>query len=228
MKPTFKAIQQFPRAYYEVNFPWINIEEQLDRKRPPIVLEPDYQRGHVWSEDKQTAFVEYGLMGGESSMLLTANCPGWQRDYKGPYELVDGLQRVTAVRRFMRGEIKAFGYTIKEYDDEMSWSQPTFRWRVLSLPTRAEVLKLYLLLNDGGVVHSRKEIERVKVLLSAETDSTTVSWYSSQGSATRSTATFYSRAEAEQELHRYESIPWSCALIGGEETKTRSPRKARR
>lgn len=171
-KPTFREIPQFPRAGYEVNVPWATIEEHLDRPRScSITLEPDYQRGHVWTESQQSAFVEYGLMGGESSMVITTNCPGWMQDFRGPYELVDGLQRITAVRRFLAGEIKAFGHLFTEYGDEICWSGPSFRWRVLSLPTRKEVLKLYLLLNDGGVVHSPQEIERVRALLASETTS---------------------------------------------------------
>lgn len=39
---------------------------------------------------------------------------------------------------------------------------------MLDLSTRAEVLKLYLLLNSGGVVHSTEEIARVRKLLERE------------------------------------------------------------
>ncbi len=167
--PTFRQIPQFPRAGYEVNVGWSTLEEHLRRERgPKLELEPDFQRGHVWSEQQQISYVEYGLMGGESSMVITANCPGWMTSFKGPYQLIDGLQRITAVCRFLRGEITAFGHKISEYADEMCWSGPSFRWRVMSLPTRREVLKLYLLLNDGGVVHSPQEIERVRALLASE------------------------------------------------------------
>jgi hypothetical protein len=165
---SFKAIPQFPKAGYEVNVFWGSLLKYVQRMDPPFVMEPDYQRGHVWSRDQQIAFVEFGLMGGESSMIITTNCPGWMRDFRGPYELIDGLQRVTAVLAFLRGEIPAFGSTIGEYEEELSLLGPSFRWRVLNLPTRKEVLKLYLLLNSGGVVHSREEIDRVRKLLDKE------------------------------------------------------------
>lgn len=166
--PRFEDIPQFPRAGYEINVTWGSLEEYLDRRDIPFVMEPDYQRGHVWSKQQQTAFVEYGLMGGESAMVITTNCPGWMNDFRGPYELVDGLQRVTAVLRFLRGEIPAFGCRIGQYEDRLTLMGPSFRWRVLSLPTRTEVLKLYLILNSGGVVHSPKEIARVRSLLERE------------------------------------------------------------
>ena len=170
--PRFRDIPQFPRAHYEIALPWSELVEWLDkqeaRRLAPLNTSPDYQRGHVWSEAQQTAFVEYALMGGESSMALTANCPGWMNDWRGPYELVDGLQRLTAALRFLRGEIPAFGARIAEYADKIRMDEPSFRWRVLNLPTRAEVLKLYLLMNSGGVVHSPEEIARVRALLEKE------------------------------------------------------------
>lgn len=171
-KPRFSAIPKLPRAYYENPVPWRGVDKTLEDMRAealaPFVMEPDFQRGHVWTEAQQVAFVEYGLMGGESSMVLTTNCPGWMGDFRGPWVLVDGLQRLTAVLRFVRGEIPAFGHRVGEYGDRIH-SDVVFRLRVCELPTRAEVLKLYLLMNAGGVVHSPEEIARVRGLLEKET-----------------------------------------------------------
>jgi len=55
---------------------------------------PDFQRGHVWDDAKSIAYVEFCLKGGVSARTLFFNCPGWQN--KGPMQLVDGLQRLTA------------------------------------------------------------------------------------------------------------------------------------
>ncbi|MGK3981241.1 DUF262 domain-containing protein [Sorangium sp. So ce118] len=167
----FRDIPQFPRAGYSVHVGWDYLEEHIANATSdagPFVMCPDYQRGHVWTEVQQVAFVEYALMGGETSMVITTNCPGWQRGYEGPYELVDGLQRVTAALRFMRDEIPAFGARFSEYTDRLRM-MVRFEWRVLNLPTRAEVLRLYLLMNSGGVVHSPEEIARVRALLEKET-----------------------------------------------------------
>jgi hypothetical protein len=161
-----RDIPQLPRAGYRIDVSWDRLEEHLARDRDiPINLEPDYQRGHVWTDEQRIAFVEYGLMGGETSMAITTNCPGWMQDFRGPYEVVDGLQRITAVRMFMRSEIPAFGILYREYEDRLHQCGPSFSWRVLALPTRPEVLRLYLLLNSGGVVHSPEEISRVRALL---------------------------------------------------------------
>lgn len=167
--PRFQDIPQFPRSGYRITVDWTYLEQHLEQQDPVINLEPDYQRGHVWTKSQRVAFVEYGLMGGESGMNILTNCPGWMGDFRGPYEVVDGLQRITSVRMFLNNEIKAFGHYKKEYTDKMRGLGGTcFHWQVFSLPTRAGVLNLYLLHNAGGVVHSPKEIARVRALLEAE------------------------------------------------------------
>lgn len=161
----FRDIPQFPSAGYTIDIEWGYVEKYVSDADLSLIMEPDYQRGHVWSDAQRIAFVEYGLMGGESSMVITTNCPGWMGDWRGPFELVDGLQRLTAVLKFMRNELPAFGHYRREYTDNMRGSCCRFKWRVLNLPTRAEVLNLYLLMNSGGVVHSPEEITRVRGLL---------------------------------------------------------------
>jgi hypothetical protein len=163
----YRDIPQIPRASYTASVDWSELPRHLAKSDPALVLEPDYQRGHVWDDAQRTAFVEYGLMGGEAGMAITTNCPGWMADFRGPYELIDGLQRVTAVMSFLRGEIPAFGRMVGDYTGRMP-SGLYFQWGIMCLPTRAQVLKQYLLLNAGGIAHSASEIARVRALLDAE------------------------------------------------------------
>lgn len=172
MSMKFSDIPQFPRADYEVTVEWRDLERHiawLDKDRV-FLANPDYQRGHVWTDAQRSAFVEYGLMGGESSMVITTNCAGWVTGEDAPVELLDGLQRVTAVRMFYRNELRAFGHLCSEFEGRARMTQGSFKWRVLSLRTRADVLKQYLLMNAGGVVHSPEEIARVRKLLEKETN----------------------------------------------------------
>ena len=82
--------------------------------------------------------------------------------------LVDGLQRITAVRRFMNNEIPAFGGYCRDYKDRPDRMSTGFLMVVNRLETRAEVLRWYLELNTEGVVHSDEEIRRVRQLLRKE------------------------------------------------------------
>lgn len=161
-------IPQFPRAHYEVDIPWCCLEEQLERWSKHYILtdDPDYQRAHVWTEDQQRAYVEYVLAGGEVARAITWNSPGWSAGDAKTIELVDGKQRLAAVRRFLAGDLAAFGMHHSP-DDVLGLAGPSFRFRVCSL-VREDVLRLYLNINAGGTPHTADELARVRALLDAE------------------------------------------------------------
>jgi len=162
-----------PSGVYSITLSWKHLEWQLDEwARLPggLDLAPDFQRGHVWSEAQQIAFVEFGLRGGleYSSDTLLFNCADWPRECRKPIQIVDGLQRLTAVRRFLRNEIPAFGTLMHDYEEELHAMSPRFRVNVNNLPTKADVLRWYLDLNTGGTAHTDEEIARVTALLNEE------------------------------------------------------------
>lgn len=169
-KPRFQHIPRFPHCNYRVDVAWTYLEDHINRDLDDLSLDldPDFQRGHVWTEEQQVAYVEYILRGGTSGKELYFNCPGWSRGFRGPYVIVDGKQRLHAVRRFMRGEIPAFGYTVDQYADHPDILVARFSWNIAALDTRAEVLAWYLNFNSGGSVHSQEELERVRELLRKE------------------------------------------------------------
>lgn len=82
--------------------------------------------------------------------------------------LVDGLQRLTAFIKFLNNEIPIFGTYYKDFEDRPRMSNDMLKFNVNDLQTRAEVLRWYIEMNSGGVVHSDKEIERVKEMLRQE------------------------------------------------------------
>lgn len=167
-----RDIPQFTRdGNYAVDLWWRDLDGYIERQieeKPFLDIDPDFQRAHVWTEAQQIAFVEYGLRGGRSGMNIHLNCVGWMGNFKGPYVLVDGKQRLNAVLRFLRSEIPAFGVLSKDYEDKLSLTGPRFRWCVNDLKTRAEVLTWYLEMNTGGTPHTADEIKKVEKLLVAE------------------------------------------------------------
>jgi hypothetical protein len=170
-------IPQLPKAHYEVDVPWGLLEanllslaetgESFDRAQPTgLVLDPEYQRAHVWTREQQVAYVEYVLAGGEVGKNITWNSPDWLRSFRAPTELVDGKQRLEAVRAFLRGDFPAYGMTAKPGDRFDLGCR--FKFRVCSLTTREEVLQLYLNINAGGTPHTTEELDRVRAMLAAE------------------------------------------------------------
>lgn len=157
---------------YNVNVPWSCLEEFLGNwLEQGLDTDPDFQRAHVWDEQKQIAYVEFVLSGGRSSRVLLFNNPNWhvQQTKDESFVLVDGKQRLEAVLCFVRNKLPAFGRLLREYSDKLPVMYgPDFVFSVNTLKTRAEVLTWYLQLNSGGVVHTNKEIDRVRGLLEFE------------------------------------------------------------
>lgn len=67
----FKDIPQFTRSgSYQVDMPinrvpnWIEAEQ----KEMNLQLNPNFQRGHVWTEEQQIAWIEFFLRGGIQAM----------------------------------------------------------------------------------------------------------------------------------------------------------------
>ncbi len=170
----FQDIPQFTRSgNYQVNVHWKSIEQTLESFALPgfpVELDPDFQRGHVWTEAKQIHYVEFILRGGRSSKVIYFNQPGWNRlGRQGAMQLVDGKQRLEAVRKFLRNEFPIFGSSyMRDFTDTLRPTTADFIFTVNDLQTRAEVLQWYLDLNTGGVVHTDEEIEKVKRLLKKE------------------------------------------------------------
>lgn len=170
----FKDIPQFTSdGCYQVNYPLVSfvkcIEEEVETMG--LQLNPGFQRGHVWTEEQQIAWIEYHLRGGKSGNTIYLNHPFW-RSIREPrtteyrdYVCVDGLQRITAAQRFVHNEIKVFGSYFKEFEDSMRTLQQTMILNVNDLKTEKEVLQWYVDMNAGGTPHTNEEIERVKRMI---------------------------------------------------------------
>lgn len=168
--PKFADIPQFTDCgSYRVNVSWAFLEDQiLSGIEIGLDLDPDFQRGYVWTTEQKIRYVEFILRGGKSGRDIYFNCVGWTKGCVGPYVIVDGKQRIDAVRRFMSNSIPAFGHYLNEYTDKIRLIGADFVWHVNNLPARADVLNWYIELNSGGTVHSEEELSLVRKLLEQE------------------------------------------------------------
>ena len=131
-----------------------------------LQLNPDFQRGHVWTEEQQIKYMEYLLKGGKSARVIYFNHPNWMMSWKGEFVCVDGLQRLTTCMKFMNDELKVFGYYYSDFEDKLRHIDLLIN--VNNLKTRKEVLQWYIEFNTGGTVHTDEEINKVKRLLDEE------------------------------------------------------------
>lgn len=165
----FQDIPKFIQTNNGHNESWTDLEHYINDRWDDIPggfqLCPEFQRGHVWTEEQQIAYVEFCLKGGRSGKDIYINFMGYMDDFRGPILLVDGLQRITAVRRFMNNEIPVFGTYYKDFEGHLPSSTACFIFKINNLNTMKEVLQWYLEINDGGTPHTKEEIDRIKKML---------------------------------------------------------------
>lgn len=169
----FRDVPQLMTAgQWECGFPIVRIGKQLDdwKHEYSLDIDPDFQRFHVWTAAQQTAWMEYLLRGGRTGRTIYFNAYDWSRtpQDKGMV-LVDGKQRLEALRRFFANEIPAFGSYYREFTDDPDMMRGgLLLLNVHDLPARSMVLQWYCEMNAGGTPHTDAEIERVRALLEQE------------------------------------------------------------
>lgn len=165
-----EAESPFPRSGYEVNIPLDYLEKSLARyiEEYQLDLNPDFQRAHVWTKDQQAAYVVYLLQGGPSGRVLYFACKGWMGSIQnvGPMVIVDGKQRLEAVRAFLRGDLRVHGKFIDKWTGRLRFTGG-FLFNIADCD-RAQTLRWYLALNSGGTPHTWNELTRVRSLLAKE------------------------------------------------------------
>lgn len=169
----FQDIPQFVSSVgkYDTNFRLdrfiLFLDKEMVENGYPMDLDPDYQRPYCWTEEQEINWIEFILRGGQSGRIFYFNDPNWsyRQSKDGKLELVDGKQRLKALRRFINNEIKVFGTYYKDYEDRLDYCKHNVIMSVNNLATRKEVLKWYLGLNGGGMPHTKEELDRVYKLL---------------------------------------------------------------
>jgi len=175
--PKFRDIPKVTSwGSYCVNVPLHRVLDNLEDfsdKHTRLDMNPDFQRVHVWTDDQQSRWLEHLLQHGRGGRDILFNHPNWLgRSPTADHDhmiLVDGKQRLEAIRRFYADEVLVFGYKRSEFEDEPRDMMTMLNFHVNNLATRAEVLKWYIDLNSGGTVHTEEEITRVRKLLEQET-----------------------------------------------------------
>jgi len=167
----FRDIQQYPRAHYQVHVSLDYLTEHVRGYADSygFTVDPEYQRGHVWTMEQRTAYVEHLLMGAETGLEIIVNVENFHsrepNKPQGVAEVLDGKQRITSLLMFMRDEVRAFGRLASEFEGKPR--NVHIIWKVVDL-NPVETMRLYVMLNAGGTAHTKEEIERVRALIAAK------------------------------------------------------------
>jgi len=179
----FNEIPYYQAPNYRVCVPWDHFVEEWIRKDEKgvywhgkdnaclIELQPDFQRGYVWTQEQQIAYIEAMFRGCITGREIYFNHPTWGsfvRFDEYPLVCVDGQQRIGAVIAFMENKIPLFGRLYSEYEGRMPMDRAQFYLNVHNLKTKKEVYEWYLFLNSGGTVHTKEELDKVRALIEKE------------------------------------------------------------
>lgn len=152
---------------YEVEYPIEDIPYTIEKYTNKFNLDmnPDFQRGHVWTEDQQIKFIEFLLKGGETQAIRFNHASWMNFSTNDQMVLVDGLQRTTAILKFMKNELPVFGGFFKNEIENLRLYNINIKINVNNLKTKKEVLQWYIDINSGGTPHTEEEITKVKQMI---------------------------------------------------------------
>lgn len=132
-----------------------------------IDMDPDFQRGYVWTTQQKQKFVGAVLQNNNGIPIFWYNTLSL-----GKAEVVDGKQRLSAILGWIDGKYDAVcpcgeRFAFADQDDIGGRNldmMTTLKMHFVQLP-RPDVLRFYLALNSGGTVHKAKDLDRVRSLL---------------------------------------------------------------
>ena len=158
-------IKRLPSPIQRMNVPLKSVARTIKEwmNEDDLQLNPDFQRGHVWTPAQQTDYLEWVLVGGQSGLDIWFNHPGWMTDFKGSFVCIDGLQRLTAIMQFLDNKLSPFGHPRSEI--EFAYSDYSLFFNVMNMQTRKETLEWYLTFNKKGTPHTQAELNRIQKLV---------------------------------------------------------------
>lgn len=177
-----KIICPLPSPVQKISYHLNYLKKFLDEEEKTAIenggkfeLNPDFQRGHIWSVGQQIHFIE-NLLKGIAELKIIFNCPTWNAISnvdttdinQFDFVCLDGLQRITAVLDFIDMKFKIFNNTYSHEDLKGTYfdlKKYKFNIEMYNFDNKRDMIKFYIDYNTGGTPHSESEILRVKKML---------------------------------------------------------------
>lgn len=151
---------------YPIDYPFETLVARIDSTPPKLILNPDFQRKYKWDKKgwvRASKFIESCLMRIPLPSCYFAENPD------GKHVVIDGVQRLTTIARFLKDEFALEGLTIfkelegKRYSEignfKSELDATTIRCIVLRKENPQELIReIFSRLNQGAVLLSDQEI----------------------------------------------------------------------
>jgi len=134
-------------------------------------LNPDYQRGNVWSDEQKVSLIE-SIFKNIDIGKFTIIKRKYRENFDFLYEVLDGKQRIIAVTEFFEGR---FTYKGKRYQDLHPFDQHHFKSYPVSYAeieplNNEQKYRYFLKLNTTGVPHDEEHLDKVREMWYSETE----------------------------------------------------------
>lgn len=151
---------------YPIDYPFETLVARLNADKPKLILNPDFQRKYKWDKEgweRASKFIESCLM-----RIPLPSCY-FAEDKDGRHIVIDGVQRLTTVAKFMEDEFALEGLTtFKELEGKKFSQIGSYKSELEATTIRCIVLRkendqglireIFSRLNQGAVKLSDQEI----------------------------------------------------------------------
>lgn len=165
-KPRVEMNQSATLSLHTIDYPFETLIQRVKADPPKLILDPDFQRKYKWDKEgwgRASKFIESCLM-----RIPLPSCYFAENDTKA-HLVIDGVQRITTIIRFMNDEFALEGMTAFVHLEGKKFSQlgslaadlesTTIRCIVLRNENPKElVAEIFARLNKGAVELTDQEI----------------------------------------------------------------------
>lgn len=130
----------------------------------------EYQRDYVWGHQEQQNFLRVLISGFPVGSVALAKAPDWGVSESPYIEVVDGKQRLTTLKMFIKNEIpiiidgkEIFWFELSR-SEQLSFGRPTLSAVILDDATEKDRLAYFVAVNFTGVPQSEEHKLRVTAL----------------------------------------------------------------
>jgi hypothetical protein len=123
---------------------------------------PLFQRDNTkWNKSMKLKFIENLLSGVKTELLL------FKMKEQEDAQIIDGLQRTTAILDFLNGKVKPFGYTYQDLKDRLKAFHTSVSIKIYTFDNWEDVGRFYIDMNEN-ITHSKSDIQKAKDWFLAE------------------------------------------------------------
>lgn len=160
--PDIEEVQEFEILSYPADTTLKGYLDQWNNKQLEV---PEFQRGYVWDDKRASKLIESFLLGLPVPQVFL-----FKERSKQPYQIIDGLQRITSIVRFLKNEYKlknvAKRWEGKKFndlneEDRLKLERIVMRSTIIlqqNPDNHTSVYYIFERLNTGGVILNPMEV----------------------------------------------------------------------